>query len=68
MKERHINVLHTQDMQFTHDGHDSKVIERWHEVKREYSVMKVKKCNRLSTRLLRSHTISVCEQNGEDKV
>jgi len=36
MKERHINVLHIQDMQFIHDGHDSKVIERCYEVKREY--------------------------------
>jgi len=36
MKERYINILHIQDMQFFHDGHDSKVNERCYEVKREY--------------------------------
>ena len=62
MKEvRHINVLHIQDMQFTQDGHDSKVNERCYEVEREYLVMKVKKCDRFPKRLLKSHTISVCE-------
>jgi len=29
--------------------------------------MKVKKCNRLPKRLLKNHTVSVCEQNDEDK-
>jgi len=36
MKERHINILHAQDMQFTHDGHDSKVNERCYEDEKEY--------------------------------
>jgi len=27
VKDRHINVSHTQDMKFIHDGHDSKVNE-----------------------------------------
>ena len=37
MKEvGHINDLHIQDMQFIHDGYDSKVKERCYEVKMEY--------------------------------
>ena len=37
MKEaRHINVLHIQDKQFIHVGHDSKVNERCYEAEREY--------------------------------
>jgi len=37
MKEvRHINDLHRQDMQFIHDGHDSKANEWCHNVEMEY--------------------------------
>ena len=37
MKEaRHRNDLHIQDMQFIHDGHDSKVNDQCHEVEWEY--------------------------------
>ena len=35
-KERHINVLHTQDMQFIYDGHDSKVNEQCYDIESEY--------------------------------
>jgi len=33
---RHRNDLHIQDMEFIHNGHDSKVNERYYEVEREY--------------------------------
>jgi len=37
MKEaRHRNDLHIQDMQFIHDGYESKVNDRCYEVEREY--------------------------------
>ena len=37
MKEaRHINDPYIQDMQFIHDGHDTKVNERYYGVEREY--------------------------------
>ena len=37
MKEaRHRNDLHIQDIQFIHDGHDTKVNDRCYEVERKY--------------------------------
>jgi len=37
MKEvSHINDMHIQDMQFIHDGHDSKINEQCYKVENEY--------------------------------
>ena len=59
----HIEDLHIQDMELIYGGHDSSAWDQCYEAKREYYMLKLKKCNRLSSLHLRNYVIPTCEWN-----
>jgi len=65
-KKNHIKGLHIQDMQLVHYGQDSKAYDRCSEAKREYYMLKLKKCTRLSRLHFRNYMIPTCEWNYKD--